>query len=170
MDEFLIVDGYNIVNYWPMLKDIANESLEQARIKLIDILQDYQGYMEIHVILVFDAHLTNENSESHEFYGNVEVVYTRKGETADQYIERWVNDRGKIKMIRVATSDYLEQTTILSRGAIRMSARELVNEINRAKEEIKREHLCKLRPKYNTLDYLVNSDILKKLKKIRRQR
>lgn len=168
--EYLLVDGYNIINAWPELKEIAQDSLEDARIKLIDSLRDYQGYKGIYIIIVFDAHMTGTPAKHYEKYGDLVVVYTSKNETADHFIEKWVNDNGKKHIIRVATSDYLEQTIILARGATRMSARELLEEIKNYKREMDRIYLEKPKIKTNTLDNRLDPSILEKLERIRRER
>jgi predicted RNA-binding protein with PIN domain len=171
LDEYLLVDGYNIINSWPELKEIAQEDFESARFKLIDVLQDYQGYKGYRVILVFDAHLIKGGIERHDYYGNIEVVYTRENETADHYIERWVHEMGRARnIIRVATSDLIEQTIVMSRGAVRMSARELKLEIETAKKEQDSQYMNKIRVKNNRLEGLIKDDILKKLEKWRRER
>lgn len=166
----MLVDGYNIINSWEELKEAAEDSLENARIKLIDIMQDYQGYTGCKVIIVFDAHQTIGGMEKHETFGGVDVVYTRSHETADHYIERWVDRMGRDAVIRVATSDLLEQTIVFSRGAVRVSARELRIEIQRLKEEQQKEYIEKLDSKRNLLSEHISPAVLEKLEKWRRQR
>jgi len=168
--EYLVVDGYNIINAWPELKEIAEDNLEDARLKLIDCLRDYQGYEGIYVIIVFDAHLTGSPIKHWEQYGDLTVVYTSKGETADHFIEKWVNDNNEKHNIKVATSDYLEQTIILGKGAIRISARELRERVQNSKKERDRVYLQKPKIKINTLDSRLDPLILKKLERLRRER
>ena len=167
--EYLIVDGYNIINAWPNLKELAQHNLEDARMKLIDILRDYQGYRGIYIIVVFDAHMTDVLARNYEEYGDLLVVYTSKNETADHFIEKWVNDNGDKYNIRVATSDYLEQTIVLSRGAARVSARELREEILNCKKEIDRVYIQKPKIKINSLDDRLDPDVLRKMEQLRRQ-
>lgn len=127
--EYLFVDGYNIINYWEDLKKKSLISLEEAREELIEILAEYHHYSGIEIVVVFDAHLVKGNSGTREKYKGIEVVYTKENETADHYIERTVDILGRVKRIRVATSDWLEQQMVLSRGGTRISARELEIEI-----------------------------------------
>ncbi len=169
-EEFLLVDGYNIINSWPNLKEISKTSLEDARDALIEILRDYQGYRGINVIIVFDAHLIEGGVETHEYYGKVEVVYTKEGEIADQYIERWVNDMGKDHRVRVATSDYTEQTIVFSRGGTRISARELYMEVERVTKQRNDIYIYNKKVDTNFLSDNIDLDILEKLEKMRRQR
>ncbi|HPT79108.1 MAG TPA: NYN domain-containing protein [Candidatus Atribacteria bacterium] len=151
MEEILLIDGYNIINSWPELKKAAGYSLEEARRLLLDIMQDYQGYRGIRVIVVFDAHMIKGGREKTEYAGGVEVVYTGENETADHYIERWTDSIQKNMQVTVATSDALQQTIVLSRGAVRMSARELLERVRQAKREMDDQYLEKPRPKSNTL-------------------
>lgn len=168
-EEFLLVDGYNIVNSWPQLREISRESLEDARDMLIDMLQDYQGYMGIQIIIVFDAHLIEGGIEHHEYFGKTHVVYTKEGETADQYIERWVNDMGRDHRVRVASSDFLEQTIILSRGGTRISARELYLEVQSVTKRRNERYICNKKMGNNHLSDNLSADVLATLEQMRRQ-
>lgn len=135
-DEYLLVDGYNIIFAWDELRNIADKSLDSARDRLIDILCNYQGFKQCRVILVFDAYKVKGNTGSIEKIHNIDVVYTKEAETADMYIEKTTRDLGKKHRVRVATSDSLEQIIILAGGATRVSANELLQEINAAGKAI----------------------------------
>lgn len=137
--EYLFVDGYNIINSWETLKEKAQISLEEARIELLEILSEYQHYSGIVIIVVFDAHQVKGNSGNKEDYKGLKVIYTKENETADNYIERVLDEIGRIKRVRVATSDWMEQQIVLSRGGTRISARELEVEIYNEKRMMKRK-------------------------------
>lgn len=136
--EYLFVDGYNIINSWESLKEKAQISYEEARIELMEILSEYHHYSGIEIIVVYDAHLVKGNNGTEQFYKGIKAVYTKENETADNYIERTLDLIGRIKRVRVATSDRLEQQIILSRGGTRISARELEVEIYNEKNMVKR--------------------------------
>lgn len=127
--EYLFVDAYNIINSWESLKTLGEIDLEEARYELLEILAEYHYFTDIEVIAVFDAHMVKGNSGNEEDYKGIKVVFTKENQTADHYIEKEVDSLGRIKRIRVATSDWLEQQIILSRGGTRISARELEIEI-----------------------------------------
>lgn len=127
--EYLFVDGYNIINDWNSLKLKKDISLEEARDELMNILAEYHHYSGIEIILVFDAHFVINNLGDNIAYKGIEVIFTKERETADNYIEKVLDKIGRIKRVRVATSDWLEQQIILSRGGTRLSARELEIEI-----------------------------------------
>lgn len=136
--EYLFVDGYNIINSWDNLKEEAQHSLEEARISLLDTLSEYHHYSEIRIIVVFDAHLVKGNMGIEQAYKGIRVVYTKENETADNFIERTLDGIGRIKRVRVATSDWMEQQIVLSRGGTRISARELEIEIKNERNMIKK--------------------------------
>ena len=136
-NEYLLVDGYNIIFSWADLKELAEANLEAARGKLQDILCNYQGYRNNTVILVFDAYRVEGNRGSISRYRNIHVVYTREAETADQYIEKTAHELGRQYEVTVATSDALEQVIIMGQGAKRMSAQDLLEEIETMNAEIR---------------------------------
>lgn len=135
--EYLLVDGYNIIFAWDALKTLAKDSLEHARDRLLQLLQNYQGYRKCEVILVFDAYKLKGHGREIEQHGGVSVVYTKEAETADSYIERVSKQLIREHRVRVATSDALEQLIILGNGAMRVSAREFEAEMRAAESEIR---------------------------------
>lgn len=140
-EEYLLVDGYNIIFAWEGLRDLANASIEAARNKLMDILSNYQGYKKNTLILVYDAYKVEGNTGEVMKYHNIYVVYTKEAETADQYIEKTVHEIGRKHRVTVATSDALEQIIILGQGANRLSAAGLKEEIQAANIEIRSNYL-----------------------------
>ena len=147
MEEYLLVDGYNIIFAWPELNELSKDNLDSARRKLMDILCNYQGYKGCNLILVFDAYKVKGNPGSVEKYHNIYVVYTKEAETADQYIEKTVHDmhqtppnKGRYR-VTVATSDALEQMIVWGNGAQRISALGFKADIENASQGIKMENL-----------------------------
>lgn len=140
-EDYLLVDGYNIIHAWDELRAIAREDLEGARARLIHRLRNYQGWKKCRVIVVFDAYRVKGNPGSVERLGELFVVYTKEAETADMYIEKTTYALAKERKehrVRVATSDGLEQMIILGHGAVRMSAAELEFEVRQVEADIRR--------------------------------
>lgn len=137
--EYLFVDGYNIINSWDKLKKLAEVSFEDARMELLEILVEYGHLTGIKIIVVFDGHLVKGNIGEKEEYKGIDVVFTKEHETADNYIERVLDEIGRIKRVRVATSDWVEQQIVLSRGGTRISAKELEVEIYNEKRNLRRQ-------------------------------
>lgn len=132
-----MVDGYNIIFAWKKLSELAADNLDAARQKLADILCNYQGFVQNEVILVFDGYKTKRSTGSVMRFHNIEIVFTKEGQTADQYIEMLVQNMARQHIIKVATSDGMEQIMILGNGASRISARELQIEIEMAEQKIR---------------------------------
>ena len=134
----IFVDGYNVINSWPDLKQRKDFSFEAARQTLIDKLHNYGVFKACKIVLVFDAHKVMGNLEKKEEVNkNISVIFTKDGETADSYIEKQVNSLGRKHEIVVVTSDGLEQQTIFQRGAVRMSSLEFYNEVVKVEKSIK---------------------------------
>ena len=170
MAEYLLVDGYNIIFAWPELKALADTNLDAARLRLQDILCNYQGFKKCNVILVFDGYKVKGNPGEVIQYHNIHVIFTKEAETADQYIEKVTQEIGRTHHVRVATSDRLEQVIILGKGAVRLSARDLQKEIRETDEEIHSQHLQKIPSKKNRLFDNVDADLFEYLEDIRLDR
>lgn len=140
-EEYLLVDGYNIIFAWEELRELAKISLDGARGRLMDILSNYQAYRRMHLILVFDAYKVKGNPGSVVRYHNIDVVYTKEAETADQYIEKAAHQMNRQYRVRVATSDGLEQLIIMGAGAVRVSAKELREEVLTASAQLRQMYL-----------------------------
>ena len=138
-DQYLLVDGYNIIFAWNHLKKLAEESLESARIELLHILSNYGSQKSEKIIVVFDAYRVAKNSGSISKYNQIDVVYTKEAETADQYIERLVEKIRPDYDVTVATSDVLEQIIIMGKGARRISAEHFEEEVERVLKKIQKQ-------------------------------
>ena len=140
VQEFLLVDGYNIIFAWDELKSQAAVNLDAARQALVDILCNYQGYKQCGLIVVFDAYRVKGGKAKVERQNDVYIVYTEEAETADMYIEKVTyalgRDPVKKRRVRVATSDNLEQTIILGHGSTRISAGMFYDEVKRVEARI----------------------------------
>ena len=142
MKPLLYVDGYNVIGAWA---EAAREAwpLDECRDRLLHLMEDYAGYSGQEVWLVFDGYRTERPVRTVENRDGLTVVYTKHGETADHYIERMCQQMPKYREARVATSDGVEQTLILGRGATRLSARELWRELNAVRSSGRDKHRAK---------------------------
>lgn len=137
MEDYLLVDGYNIIFAWEELNNLSKLNLDSARMSLLEIMCNYQGFTGGNLIVVFDAYKVQGNKGTVEKYKNIHVVYTREAETADQYIEKTVHNIGKKHRVTVATSDRLEQMIILGEGAVRLSALGLKSQVEKVLTDIR---------------------------------
>ena len=127
--EYLIVDGYNLIFAWDELSALARERLDLARSRLMDMLSNYCGYTKSELVLVFDGFRTPGNPGQRTQYHNINVAYTKDGETGDAYIERIANEIGTNYAVRVVTNDNLIRLSALRSGVLRCSAGEFKNEV-----------------------------------------
>ncbi|MCI5650116.1 MAG: TetM/TetW/TetO/TetS family tetracycline resistance ribosomal protection protein [Fusicatenibacter sp.] len=169
-EEYLLVDGYNVIFAWDELRELAVCNIESARGRLMDILCNYQGYKKMTLILVFDAYKVKESAGAVTKYQNIYVVYTKEAETADQYIEKTVHKIGRKGQVTVATSDGLEQIIIMGQGARRLSARDLQTEIEAANGQLRENYLERApRGKNYLLDH-VSGEVTRFLEELRAER
>ncbi|MCM1382709.1 MAG: TetM/TetW/TetO/TetS family tetracycline resistance ribosomal protection protein, partial [Muribaculaceae bacterium] len=140
-EEYLLVDGYNIIFSWEELANVAKENLDLARSLLVNTLCNYQGFRRCNLILVFDAYRVKGANREVERFHNISVVYTKEAETADMYIEKVTHalksETSKNYRVRVATSDGTEQVIILGNGAYRVSAKEFREEVRLVEKAIR---------------------------------
>jgi hypothetical protein len=133
----LLVDGYNVIGAWTVPQR-EHLTIEESRDRLIHMIADYAGYSGEEVIVVFDGHYTDRPMSTRiEQYG-IQVVFTRHGESADNYIEASCEAAPKWRKVRVATSDAVEQTVTMGRGAVRISSREFLMELSQVRTQGKR--------------------------------
>ena len=132
----LIVDGYNMIFAWEVLSQTARTDLDAARRQLLDRLSSYTGYTKCRTVVVFDGYKVAGNPGEKGHFHNLQVVYTKENQTADAYIQSLVREIGKNYQVRVATSDALVQLSSLGSGVLRMSARELEEEVSRTAKEM----------------------------------
>ena len=167
--NILVVDGYNIIGAWDELNRLKMKDLALARDRLIELLVEYQAYTGNRVIIVFDA-LYVKGTQSKKLVNKVEIIYTKESETADECIERLVKSLKNVKnQVYVATSDYLEQRTIFSRGALRISARELWVELNSMEKDIQAE-LVERTNEQPKLNLVLDDHVRSQLEKWRRRK
>ncbi|MDS1030400.1 NYN domain-containing protein [Bacillota bacterium LX-D] len=168
MEDVLIVDGYNVLNGWPELNKVKEESLEHAREKLIDILSEYSALKGVQVIVVFDGQMVKGGIRNAQFISGIEVIYTNEGETADSVIEKLMHQLPSNLLAAVATSDWDEQKIVLGKGAIRMPVRELREQALALEKDVQKfYHVGK--QKTDLLEARIENKVRAVLEKWRRQ-
>ena len=135
---YIIVDGYNVIFAWEELAAQARTDLDAARRRLCDLLSSYAGFTKCRLVVVFDGYRQKGNPGEKSRLNNIQVVYTREGETADAYIEALAGEIGSNYAVRVASSDALVQLSSFRSGVLRMSARELGEAVAAARKEMEK--------------------------------
>lgn len=168
--DVLLVDGYNIIGAWDELIKLRKRDIAQARKRLIERMEEYQAYAGNRIIIVFDA-LYVKGTEHRELYNGVEIIYTREDETADECIERLVKSLKNVdNEVYVATSDYMEQRTIFSRGALRIPARELLLNIEYYEKDVPIQLKNRRERQERQVKDQIDHDLFVKLDRMRRRK
>lgn len=77
-EQYLLVDGYNVIHAWPELQELAQENMDLARIRLLDALSSYQALKKNRIIVVFDAYQVEHRTVAEVVdYHNIHVVFTK---------------------------------------------------------------------------------------------
>jgi uncharacterized protein len=113
--RYLIVDGHSIIFTWPELRKLHARRSSLAREALLKQLRDYQDWTGVRVVAVFDG--KGRKVESTSEPAEVQVFYSRSGQSADSIIERLASRYGKRFDLTVATSDSMEAETVHACGA-----------------------------------------------------
>lgn len=166
LEEYLLVDGYNIIYAWEELNKLAQTNMDGARGKLQDILCNYQAIKKCNLIVVYDAYRVQGHMTEIMDYHNIHIVFTKEAETADQYIERFSHENKRKYNITVATSDGVEQVIIRGQGCRLLSARELEEDVKSVNESIRENYLEKIPAKQNRLFDTISGETAEHIRKI----
>jgi predicted RNA-binding protein with PIN domain len=169
MKPLLYVDGYNVIGAWGEAER-KGWPLDECRDRLTHLLEDYAGYTGQEVWLVFDGHKADRPVRSMDHRAALTVVYTKHGETADQFIEHMCQNLPRYREARVATSDNTEQTLILGRGATRLSARELLSELHSERSQGQARHKSAPAPEGSAVRAALSQEVHAQLEHLRRQK
>ena len=130
--RYLLVDGHSIIFAWPELRKLHARRSALARDALIKQLRNYQDWTGVRVVVVFDGKGTKIETTSDP--GEVQIFYSRSGQSADAIIERLASKYAKQFDLMVATSDSMEAETVHASGAQRISPDSLRELLQRARE------------------------------------
>jgi len=84
----IIVDGYNLIRQSDTLRRFEKSGLEAGRRELLRLLSLYRRIKGHRITVVFDGWVSGSPVEEREREGGVTVVYSRRGEKADEVIKR----------------------------------------------------------------------------------
>lgn len=144
------VDGYNVINKWPKLREASRESLETAREDLIEDLAEYSFLTGENMVIVFDAYNLDRLKETTiEKYG-MKIVFTKRFQTADTYIEAELARIARRHNVKVVTDDGQVQNMALVNGASRITALELKTDLDILRSKIKRSKKVNFNENYDS--------------------
>lgn len=159
------VDGYNVINKWPSLKEDSRESLQTARDNLIEDLAEYSFLTGESLVIVFDAYNLDRLKEtSIEKYG-MKIVFTKRFQTADTYIEAELARIARRHNVKVVTDDGQVQNMALVKGASRMTALELKTDLDILRSKIKKSKKVSFNENYDA--YPISKALKSKLDELK---
>src|SRR5437762_6802384 len=129
--RYLIVDGHSVIFAWPELRKLHTRRSSLAREALIKQLRDYQDWTGVHIVVVFDG--KGKKVEATSDPADVQIFYSRSGQSADSIIERLASKYAKQFELMVATSDSMEAETVQACGAEWISPEGLRDLLSRAR-------------------------------------
>jgi predicted RNA-binding protein with PIN domain len=134
--DLLIIDGYNFIFNFFKAGKISTDQIEEIKGKLVTDLAAYNSQKDYEIILVFDAHKVSNIERSSNIHDDIEVIHSRRGETADSVIEELVSRWSPDRRIVVVTSDYSQQKVVFGKNTTRRSSREFGLELKAVRDEI----------------------------------
>ncbi len=167
-ENYLLVDGYNVIHAWPELQRLAQEDMDVARTRLLNALSSFRAVSSYRIIVVFDAYQVKERQLAEIMdYHNIHVVFTKSAQTADQYIEKFAFDHQGKYNITVATSDGLQQVIIRGAGCALLSARELREAMESALEHSQASYRKKEGAGKAFLTEMLSTDVVEQMTALR---
>ena len=137
----ILVDGYSLLHSWPEMAPRRTRHSAAARDELIRLLTLYQDATGTPVTVFFDGRGPSTGRRTASPKSEVEVLYSREGQTADQMIERAVHRFGPYGEVLAVTDDYAERDTVISLGGSAASCWNFIQMVQTALAEI--EHVIK---------------------------
>ena len=133
--DCILVDGYNVIFSVEELKQLALEDMSAARDALLDILHSNQAYRKCEMIVVFDAYKVGDDKVKTYQDHKLHIVFTKRKQTADNYIESATHRLAKEFNVSVVTSDGLEQVIVIAQGANRISSNEFIKQVKQVHQK-----------------------------------
>lgn len=169
--RFLIVDGYNVIRSGSRYRDIqlpdyTDDYFNVARERLLKDVADFAG-RKMDAVIAYDAGARVGVASRTETYGRVKVMFSSRGQSADNLIEKLAYDAKKrgIETL-VVTSDATIQDTVFGGGVDRMSAEGFCLELESDATERKADSAPEVSHKRTVADR-IPADVLEKLRIMR---
>ncbi|MGA2029169.1 MAG: NYN domain-containing protein [Verrucomicrobiota bacterium] len=137
----ILVDGYSLLHDWPEIAAGQPRHSERARDELIQILTKYHDATGELITIFFDGSGAPPNVTKNESSRDVEVLFSRAGQTADDMIERAAHRFQSYGEVLVVTDDFAERDTVSGFGGLVTSCtnfiRMIENTLAESQDELK---------------------------------
>lgn len=127
----IIIDGYNLIRQSDTFRRYERFSLDEGRKALINSISQYRKQKGHAVTIVFDGWEGGSAEEERDRISGIEIIYSRRGEKADDVIKRMV-EKKEVETL-VVTSDRSIADFVNNRGGTAVSSREFEELISMVK-------------------------------------
>jgi predicted RNA-binding protein with PIN domain len=131
----ILVDGYSLLHNWPELAPGRPRHSAAAREELIRRLTLYRDAAGTPVTIVFDGANTDPRLTAVESTPELEILYSRPGQTADDVIERAAYRLAAYGEVMVVTDDHAERDTVIAGGGLASSCLNFIQTVENALAE-----------------------------------
>jgi predicted RNA-binding protein with PIN domain len=131
----ILVDGYSLLHNWPELAPGRPRHSSAAREELIARLTQYRDAVGTPITIFFDGGSATGASGTVST-PELEVLYSKAGQTADQMIERAAYRFTEFGEILAVTDDTAERETVISLGGMASSCWNFIQTVESALAEL----------------------------------
>ena len=124
----ILVDGYSLLHGWPELAPGRARHSAAARDELIQRLTLYRDVIGTPITIFFDGKSGISGTKTAQS-SEVEVLFSRSGQTADQMIERAAHRFQPYGEVLAVTDDLAERETVISLGGLASSCANFIQSV-----------------------------------------
>lgn len=135
----ILVDGYSLLHAWPELAPREPRHSTTARDELLHVLRLYSDAVNTPVTVVFDGAGHRGARQETDSTPQVEIVFSKAGQTADQIIERVTYRMKPFGEVLVVTDDHAERDTVLAMGGFASSCYSFIQSVENALQDLQRD-------------------------------
>jgi predicted RNA-binding protein with PIN domain len=132
----ILVDGYSLLHNWPELAPGQPRHSAAARDELVFRLTKYRDAIGTPITIVFDGANADRRLSTVESTPEMEILYSRSGQTADDVIERAAHRLQAYGEVLVVTDDYAERDTVIALGGMASSCQSFIRTVESALAEM----------------------------------
>jgi predicted RNA-binding protein with PIN domain len=135
----ILVDGYSLLHGWPELAPRIPRHSAAARDELILMLTQYRDAVGVPITIFFDGSGAPPGTPKLPSSPELEILYSKAGQTADQMIERTAYRLREYGEVLVVTDDFAERDTVIGFGCMAESSGNFIRSIETALEVVQHE-------------------------------
>jgi predicted RNA-binding protein with PIN domain len=135
----ILVDGYSLLHNWPELAPRKPRHSAAARDELVHRLTLYRDAIGTPITVVFDGANADIRLSTVESTPEMEILYSRPGQTADDLIERAAHRLSAYGEVLVVTDDFAERDTVIALGGMASSCLNFIQTVESALAELNDE-------------------------------